>query len=232
MKQNWISPQGLAWRALGGLLFSANLTAAQAGGALVVDDADVETPGHCHVETWASHYGTKQGLGHLGMACTPSSLPSLELGMQGEYTRDRSDHGLGIGPTFKWNLLPSESGVGVALSGNAQWNTRRDRMDAGALLIPVSIPLGDKLNLNLNVGWSHDDGADRRDAYTEGVQLAYTLNETLSLIGETFRRQGDPRGYQGGLRLTRGDMDVDFLYGHYVDGAHTQAYTLGLTWHY
>ncbi len=224
------------WRGLAGAALLAGLAAvAQAGGgAHVVDDADLEDPGRCHVESWVTGKGSGRGLANLGLACTPASLPFLELGMATQYERDHADHGLTVGPAFKWNLLPTESGLGVTLAGNAQWNTRRDRLDSGALLVPLTLPITKDLKLNANLGWSHVDDSERRDALFRGIQVEYALNGQASLMAETFRRQGDPTGYQAGLRLTpgAGNMDVDLLYGHYVDGSSVHAYTLGLTWRY
>lgn len=202
------------------------------GGAHVVDDADIEEAGRCHVETWVTANGGRGGLGHLGVACTPTSTPALELGIATQYARDASDHDLAASPSFKWSLLSSDHGIGVALSGNAQWNLRRNRFDAGDLIVPVSIPLSDKVRVNLNAGWSHDDDEDRRDALFRGAQVEYAFHGHASVMAEIFRRQGSPTGFQSGVRFTPGggDMDIDVLYGHYTDGANTHAYTVGMTW--
>lgn len=214
------------------LVVGPSMLAYAGGGAHIVDDADIEEPGRCHVETWGTANGGRSGLGHLGVACTPGKIPALELGIATEYERAATDHGFVATPSFKWSLLSSETGVGVALSGNVQWNGRRNRFDAGDLIVPVSIPISEQIRVNLNAGWSHDDEDERRDAMFRGAQVEYAFHRQASVMAEIFRRQGARTGFQSGVRLTpgQGDMDIDVLYGHYTDGASTHAYTVGLTW--
>lgn len=50
-----------------------------AGGEHVIDDAAVETPGTCHLESWVT-LSSGGGLVNSAPACTRKAWPNLELG--------------------------------------------------------------------------------------------------------------------------------------------------------
>jgi hypothetical protein len=60
-----------------------------AGGAHVIDDATVETPGTCHLESWVTLYNGDRGLLNPSPACTRKAWPNLEIGASIQHTWDR-----------------------------------------------------------------------------------------------------------------------------------------------
>ena len=221
-------------------LWSWIFPAQAAGGAHVIDDANVETAGKCHLDTWLTGNTRQTGLVNLTNVCVTEALPSLEFGATVQRLRDHDDdHNLvnttTVGPTFKWNLRPSESGIGIALAGNTNWNNQSSRWEDAALMVPVTMPLGEKLTLNLNYGWSYQrDNADHRLAQTYGAQLVADIANNVSLMGEVFQRQHGLTGSQAGIRFTPNDgpVDIDLLYGRRVDGTTPRAITVGVTLRY
>jgi hypothetical protein len=204
-----------------------------AGGAHVVDDADVETAGDCHVDAWATRYRAGQNLAVLAPACTPGRLPRLELGAALQVQRDAGDSETTLGPAFKFNLLPMDSGLGVAITGTGAWRLRDGTFMGGGLLVPLSVPVGERLRVHLNAGVTQVEGAARRCAFFRGVQVEADVQESVSLMAEAFARRGDPTGYQFGVRwapLAAPAWTVDVLYGRRIDGSSPDAFTVGLSW--
>lgn len=202
------------------------------GNEHVVDDAAVETPGVCHLEAWTTRFSPRQGLVNLSPACTRKAWPRLELGagIQHAWASDGTADTL-VGPAMKLNLLPEERGLGLGLAGSAAYSTRAGRLETASLLVPVTIPIDQRLRINLNAGWSYSRAADRRKAAFYGVQSEISLTRDLTLMAETFRRDGGRSGGQVGLRWNPGGgrLDLDLVAGRRVDGESPRAVSLGLT---
>lgn len=204
-----------------------------AGGAHVVDDAGVETPGVCHVETWLARNGPRQGLFNLSPACTFEALPRLELGASVQRIWDRDAHAYDTmaGPTLKLNLWPVERGFGVGLAGAGTWSTRSGRLETASLIVPVTIGLHENLRVNLNAGWLYSRTGIRRNEAFVGVQVEATIVLDVTLMGEVFGRDHGPPGAQVGVRWTPGGrwLDVDLLSGWRTDSVTPWSLTLGVT---
>jgi hypothetical protein len=71
----------------------------RAGGAHLIDDPGVETPGTCHLETWITGYGGGRGLVNLSPGCTREALPRLELGGAVQVLRDHPDDAIAGRPS-------------------------------------------------------------------------------------------------------------------------------------
>lgn len=202
-----------------------------AGGAHIIDDASVETPGHCHLESWLASNPQGTDLLNLSPACTFAGLPRLELGAslqhQGGTSSDTS-----FGPTLKLNLRPVETGLGIALSGNAVWSDRNDRLDTAALLLPLSLQPAEGWRINLNGGWLYNRSGKQQTAGFIGAQVEHDLGHDVSLMVEGFARGGGRPGAQMGLRWTPGGgvIDIDLLTGWRTDGSTARTNTIGLTW--
>lgn len=211
-----------------------------AGGAHVVDDANVETAGKCHLESWVTRNDSNAGLVNLTNACVTSSLPTLEFGATVQRQRALDDdnnraYTTVFGPLFKWNLRSSDTGVGVALAGNTNWSTQYSRWEDAALSVPVTIPLNDAITFNLNYGLSYArDNSEHRIAQTYGAQIEAVIAHNVSLMAEVFQRQHSLTGAQAGVRFTpdNGPVDIDVLYGRRLDGTTPRAITVGLTLRY
>ncbi|TWT11425.1 hypothetical protein [Reyranella sp. CPCC 100927] len=204
-----------------------------AGGAHVVDDAGVETPGLCHLETWLTRGGPRSGLVNASPACTFEALPRLEVGATVQRTWARGAHTSDtlVGPTLKLNLWPVESGFGVGLAGATAWSVRAGHWETASLIVPVSISLHERLRVNFNAGWLYSrSGAQRNEAFL-GAQVEAAIAADVMLMGEVFGRDRGRPGAQIGVRWTPGGgrWDVDLLSGWRTDGVTPWSMTLGLT---
>jgi len=106
------------WTAFAALLLAE--AALAAGGAHVVDNAAVATPGTCHLEPLVSRSAPHAGLVATNPACTPGALPNLGLGAALLHAWDDGDRATTIGIALKLVLRGEDSGVGVSA---ARWAT-------------------------------------------------------------------------------------------------------------
>jgi len=201
-----------------------------AGGAHLIDDAGVETPGTCHLEGWITAYGAGRGLANLSPACTREDLPRLEIGAGFQYLRDHPDDAV-AGPALKLNLVPDNQAVGLALTGAAGWSLRRGRLETASVVAPLSWAASYQTQINLNAGWMYARGARRRNDATYGAQVNHALGEHVSLMAEVVGHYHLRAGAQAGVRWNPGGgpVDLDLLAGRYVDGSSRSAITFGLT---
>jgi hypothetical protein len=209
---------------------SAAPAAMAAGGAHVIDDANVETPGVCHLESWATRYDDNATLLNLAPACTRLSWPALELGGAITVTSGKGGDTV-LGPALKLNLRAASEGVGVALIGSAAYSPRDRQVQSASLIAPVTFVLNDRVIVNVNAGWTYTRASRQPHQIFAGAQLETQVWRDVGFMFEGFRRSGDPSGMQAGLRWTpnQGRVDVDLLISRYVDGVSPHAFTLGLT---
>lgn len=202
------------------------------GNEHVVDDAAVETPGVCHLEAWATRFGPRQGLVNLAPACTRKAWPRLELGAGFQRAWTPSGRGVAtLGPALKLNILPEEQGLGLGLTGAAAYDPRSGHVETATLVAPVTLPVSDRLRINLNAGWSYARTSERHQAAFYGVQGELAVTRTLTLMVESFRREGGDPGAQAGVRWNPGGgrFDLDLVVGRRVDGESPRALSLGFT---
>jgi hypothetical protein len=202
-----------------------------AGGANVVDDVTVETPGVCHLEAWATRYDPGRGLANLSPACTRKAWPVLEIGAALQHTWSPKVRDTTLGPALKLTLRPAESGLGFAVEGGGNWSLRAGRLETAGLIAPATIELNDRVRINLNAGWSYSRASVARNALFYGGQVEVGVARDLTLMVESFRRDHDRVGRQLGLRWNPGGgrFDFDLLAGQRIDGASPRAVTLGVT---
>jgi len=201
-----------------------------AGGAHVVDDAAVEAVGGCHVESWVALASGDSRLGNLDLACTPRSLPNLELGgfITHSWGPAKTDTVIGLAPKL---MLRSElSGLGVGVSASLGYGIERHRLETARVTVPLTIPLSQSVRTNFNLGWQWSGITHRHDLFLGG-QAEIALSKQLNLMAEAFTLDRGKPGEQLGLRWTpgKGRVDIDLIGGHYVDGIARNAITLGLT---
>lgn len=200
-----------------------------AGGAHVVDDAEVETPGVCHFENWYTHHGAGRGLANSDVGCTLKAHPHVELNGAVQHVWDRAGATTYASPSIKMALRPVAEGLGVAASGTATFDLDRGRLDSFAVTAPLTVALSPKVRAHANFGYQWARTGDR-NALFWGAQLDVQASDTLALMGEVFGLDRGPAGVQAGLRWTpKHWIDVDLLGGRYVDGASPRALTLGIT---
>lgn len=213
------------------LLCMAPAQAARAaGGAHVVDDAEVETPGVCHFENWYTHYGAGRGLVNSDVGCTLKAVQHVEINGAVQHIWDRAAATTYVSPSVKLALRPATAGgIGIAASGTATFDLDSGRLDSFALTAPLTHALSPKLRAHANLGYQWARTGER-NAFFWGAQLDLQASDTLALMGELFGLDSGPAGVQAGLRWTPEPwIDVDLLAGRHVDGASPRALTLGIT---
>lgn len=200
------------------------------GGEHVVDDAAVETPGTCHLESWVTLSSGGGGLVNSAPACTREAWPNLELGgfVTHSWTKETHDTVIGLSP--KLMLRSEDRGVGIGIAASVGYGVDRNRFETASVIVPVTIPAGEKLRFNLNAGWLWMGAAHRHEMFVGG-QAEIALRSNLNLMVETFTRDQGKVGGQAGLRWTvaGGAVDLDLIGGRYVDGATRSAVTFGMT---
>lgn len=208
----------------------ASTSAFASGGEHVVDDATVETPGTCHLESWVTMHDRHRGLLNLSPACTRRAWPTLEIGGAFQHSWDGSTLDT-FGPAFKLNLRPVETGVGIALITSGAVNLGSGKLETASVIVPVTIPVNDRVRFNLNGGWTYARASTRQHAAFYGAQVEVQFARNVSLMGEVFGRDHGPAGAQAGLRWTprNGRLDVDMVVGRRVDGISPRSVSLGLT---
>lgn len=222
--------RSLIYLALAGICPWLASPACADGGAHVVDSANVETPGVCHLESWATIFEAGHGLLNLSPACTFESWPALEVGASLQHTQDHTD-AMAAGPAIKLNVRSSDTGMGIGIIANAALDLKTGRPETAALIVPVSLPVGDRLLINLNGGWTYAAGRAHHSQLFYGAQAQAIIARDLSAMMEIFGDSRELPGAQAGLRWTPkgGRLDIDLLAGHRVDGNDARAITLGIT---
>ena len=200
------------------------------GGEHVVDDAAVETPGTCHLESWVTLSSGGGGLVNSAPACTRKAWPNLELGgfVTHSWTDETHDTLIGLSP--KLMLRSEDRGVGIGIATSLGYGIDRGRFETASVIVPVTIPAGEKLRFNLNAGWLWARAGHRHDMFVGG-QAEIALRKNLNLMVETFTRDEGKVGGQAGLRWTvaGGAVDLDLIGGRFVDGFTRSAVSFGVT---
>lgn len=215
-----------------GMVLSLALLAAgpafAAGGAHVIDDAAVETPGACHLENWITRSSGGQWLLNSAPACTREAWPNLEIGGFASHAWSSDGDDMVIGLTPKLTLRSEESGVKIGIATSVGYGVDRGRFETASVIVPVTIPAGERLRFNLNGGWQWSHAG--HDLFVGG-QIEFELRRDLGLMVEGFTRDSGKAGGQAGARwmTAKGRVDVDLLIGRYVNGATPTAITLGVT---
>ncbi|HWJ71354.1 MAG TPA: hypothetical protein VNS79_15025 [Sphingobium sp.] len=200
-----------------------------AGGAHVIDDSEVETPGTCHVESWITRNSGESGLVNSAPACTTKAWPHIELGgfVMHDWTADASTTLIGLSPKF--SLRSESTGLGIGVTTNLGFNVDRSRLETGAVIMPLTLDVGKRVRVNLNGGWAWARTSDY--SLFVGGQVEFAMTPTLGLMGEVFTHDTGKAGGQTGLRWMsdHGRMNLDVLVGRYADGTTPTAVTIGLS---
>lgn len=216
-----------------------------AGGAFVVDDAEVGKAGECKVESWVSVATNHDMAAITQPACVVNFGAPVELGGAVGRFRSGDEWTTTGGPKAKVNILPIATGrVGLALAGAASWDFSTGQYQGQILYVPLTYQVNDDFRINLNAGWQYDAPTKLSYAYW-GAAFEWTFMKPLTLVGEVFGLYGNlppfeddeapssrsirqPRA-QIGLRLTPVDsVDLDLIYGHNISGENAHWLTVGV----
>ncbi|CAN5248311.1 hypothetical protein BH09PSE3_BH09PSE3_28720 [soil metagenome] len=198
----------IRWRGICAALFAAACMASAssaraAGGAHVIDDSEVETPGHCHLETWVTYHTRSTGSAVANPACTLAALPSVELGAGSVYSWEPGTDATVFAPAVKWNLRPSSSGLGLAIDASVGWSSATDRIETASLIVPVTVPLNGQFTANLNAGILWSRTGSTTEAFVGG-QILWQRRKNLSFMAEVFEHtNGEPYACGHGRLLMR-----------------------------
>jgi hypothetical protein len=204
-------------------------SALAAGGAFVVDDAGVDEPGSCKVESWAAFASNRDFIGVVAPACGVNLGRPVEISVP--IGRIRSD---GVWSTdlvleAKTPIIPFEDGskFGVALMGGVGFNLTQGETAAAFIAMPISFQISEPLRLDLNVGVLRNI-IDERTLFTWGAGAHLALTPQVALIAETFGF-GREVGAQVGVRYTPHErVDFDLIYGRNIEGDRADWLTAGV----
>lgn len=199
------------------------------GGSHVVDDAEVETPGFCHAESWLTGFGDGRRLANLSPACTFDALRSVELGAAIQHGWERGHRRTLIGPAVKLALRKPSRGFGLGMAVSAAVDASTGKAEGATVLVPMTIDLTSRVRTNFNLSYQWARTGDRHGLMA-GAQVEVRAESNLSVMAEGFVRDDGKPGFQAGVRWTpKAWIDVDLLGGRRVDGSNARAVTLGVT---
>jgi hypothetical protein len=218
-----------AARAAGAFSLAMYSPAFAAGGAEVVDDAFVETPGTCHLESWFTRNGPSSALVDLSPGCTPDAWPNLEID-------GTIQHGWGggtyttIGPALKRSLKPLRPGLAMAVDAGATFDAASGRLEGAGLIVPLTVGTGQRYSGSVNIGYSYVRTSPQPHSAFLGAQIEVKASYDVTLMAETFGRVGDRAGAQVGVRWTpkNGPVDLDLIAGRFADGVTRNTVTFGV----
>jgi hypothetical protein len=201
-----------------------------AEGAFAVDNADVNEPGFCKVETWGSVAQNGDRIFAVAPLCAVSFGQPVDLAIQVDRANFDGQWLTAGALKAKTSIIPltDASRFGIAIAGAAIASLKKNQFVAYSVNIPLTFRVTDSLDLNLQIGglW---DRVDNRSHVTWGGGFEFTLTPQLMLIGEVFSLASAHRGAQAGLRYTPHEkIDFDFIYGHNLAGEKSNWITLGM----
>lgn len=214
---------------------SAAIQAHAAGGAYVVDTAEVSEPGSCKVESWISSANNHDLIAATNPSCVVPIGRPVEVSVQLSRTRSDGEWGTAAQPKLKTNLVPSAIGqFGLAAAVGMSIDALTGETTGGFAYIPATMRLSNNLRINLNAGWQGDRTIGR-DYFLYGLGFDLRTSDNVwTLTGEMFGVAGQsddagtvrPRA-QLGLRYRPVDrFNVDLIYGRNLTGENANWITL------
>ena len=196
-----------------------------AGGAYVVDTADVSEPGACKVESWISSASNHDFFGATNPTCVFDLGRPVEASVQLSRVRFDDEWTTAALPKLKTNLVPTAIGSwGFALTGTAAYDLITHENIGLAAAVPATLRLSDVVRINLNAGWQWDRVAGQHYA-TYGAGIDWRTPDNSGLTAEVFGLIGarqdaigatEPRA-QVGLRWRPiDDLNVELIYGRNI----------------
>jgi hypothetical protein len=205
-----------------------------------VDDAVIDQPGVCKIESWFSAAANGDHIGTVSPSCTVSLGRPVEFNPQFQHARSSGHWSTQIAFLVKTGIFPVETGkLGLAVKGGPLFDLRTGSNTGGVAALLATYPLSEQFRLNVNGGWQYEGETDwHRLTWGLGFDWKFTGTFPLTLIGEVFGQAGrrdpaqpsvtDPRT-QIGLRYTPIDtVDVDVIYGRNITGENANWITVGL----
>lgn len=202
---------------------------------MVVDDASIEAPGNCQVESWTQRTAYQTEYWAVPACNFGGALQSWELSAGlGRVGPD------GPGGAYRAGVFQAKTvfhplqtnGWGIGLTVANQFRQGGGVAGDLSVLVPASLSrFDDRLLLHANLGWLHAHVDHRSDLFWAGG-AEWAAHPVLSLTLEAY---GTARGHalaQAGVRLTLVPERValDAGIGRRIGGGDSQRYaTAGLT---
>jgi len=208
-----------------------------AGSAYQVDDVNIAKPGSCHNEAWLAMATSGDFNGANSPACV--FMIGLPVEFTAVYQRSRAGPEWSTVPQGQVKIAPiSNDHFAFGLAGGFVYDSLT-RTTSWFINVPVTFKFGKDFRVHADIGWLHDR-RDSVDYLTGGVGFEWDFAPMLSLQGEIFMQEGRSRSFipasvtqprpQLGLRVTPvSTVDMDFIYGHNVNGQSAHWWTLGFT---
>jgi hypothetical protein len=234
-----IQPKAATFAALVCVLLASSEVHA-AGGAYAVEDAEVEEPGECKVESWLSAADNRDRVGVVSAGCVFNLGRPVELNPQFERARSGGVWSTEFTFQAKTNILPTGVGkLGLAVQGGPSFDLRNGENTGGFVTLPATYEFSETFKINVNVGWAYDREPDWHwFTWGAGFEWKFVEDKPLTLIGEVFGQLGHrdrdepalhrPRA-QIGLRYTPvKTVDFDVIYGRNINGENAHWITAGV----
>jgi hypothetical protein len=209
------------------LLFS--VSDSNADGAFAVEDAEVDEPGKCKVESWAAFANKRDFIGVVAPACVFNFGRPVEIAVPVARVRGEGVWSTDLVLEAKTPIIPfdDESKFGVALVGGVGFNLTRGDTAALFANVPFSYRATESLRLDLNIGVLRNL-VDDRTVFTWGAGANLAITQQVSLIAGTFGF-GRKVGAQVGIRYTPHEkVDFDLSYARNLEGDRADWITLGV----
>lgn len=220
------------------LLLALALVPGAADAAFYVDDFEVDDVGTCSVDNWISFASNKDFMAVTSPSCVVQIGKSpVELGAEYQRSREGDQWKTQGSVSGKVTLVRMTKGIGIGLSGEANWDMITGASNGFNFNIPVSFDITKNLRLNVNGGYLYD--ATVQGNYgTWGASLEWGITPKLALVNEVFGQLGahgetsttqQPR-FQTGFRYSPDDhVDLTLIYGRNLNGENANWITLGAT---
>lgn len=200
-----------------------------AAGPYAIGSSEVDPPGSCFVDSWASFAQNGDFVGITSPACVFDFGHPVELGLEYKRAESGGDWASQLKVKGKTNLIPiARHGFGLAINGNVNFDLLTHEARSAALFFPVSLQLAEPLRLHLKIGMQWDLIRDR-SFETWGANLELKLSPQVKVLAEIYGQDGDPPSAQAGLRYTPHEkIDFEFVYGRNIEGERSNWFTFGM----
>jgi hypothetical protein len=211
-----------------------------AAGAFVVEDADVDHPGACKIETWVSAAANGDRIGALNTGCVFDFGHPVEISPKFQRQRSSGVWESDLSLQGKTNILPTGIGrFGVALQGGPEFDLVSGQFSSAFINVPATYQFDERFKIHLNGGVNYERETDRY-WLTWGAAFEWKFAEPqpFTLIGEVFGQSGHSDPLQPGLNEPRAQIglryspietvDFDVIYGRNVTGETSNWITVGI----
>ena len=201
----------------------------KADGAFVVEDAGVDDPGKCKVESWAAFANNRDFIGVVAPACVINLGRPVEIAIPVARVRSEKEWSTDLVVEAKTPIIPfdDDSKFGVALVGGVGFNLSQGETAAAFVNVPFSFQASEALRLDLNVGVLRNLVEDRT-VLTWGAGGSLKVTQHVSLIAGAFGF-GRKTGGQVGIRYTPYEkIDFDLGYARNLEGDRADWVTVGV----